>query len=302
MIIKIECKIIGDFTITDNCQIKYHPYEIEINFNETNQKFYISLLKKITNYSNLLPKLEIAENDERTIKFPSQVFLKEEIELLQHIESFGALDKEIYNIEWDNLSIEWLPETEQEEKELTIKKHSYTLSFKGKKEIIDKDWLFYTIIHKRRLNHLTLPLSFFRIGLKYYKSFQYQEAFLNFYLMLEGIFGNNKFKNEHIKSEFQKSQVLSKAILRLLDQLKKSDLKHYGWFSEMCAKYHKEASVDGAIHILVEQRGNLSHFSNINPKKHKNPFRNKDFDSLAFITLMICKYVSIDLRLEPFRG
>lgn len=302
MIIKIECEIIGDFTITDNCKVKYHPYELEIQFRETDQKFYISLLKKITNYSNLLPKLEIAENGEKTIKLPSQAFLNEEIELLQHIESFGALDKEIYNIEWNNLSIEWIPETEQEEKEIVIKKHSYSLSFNNKKPVINEDWLFNTIIHKRRLSHLILPLSFFRIGLKFYKSFQYQESFLNFYLMLEGIFGNNKFKNEHIKSEFRKSDILRKAIQQLLEQLKNSDLKHYEWFSEMCAKYNKKASVDGAIHIIVEQRGNLSHFSNTNPDKHKNPFKDKDFDSLAFITLMVCKYVSIDLRLEPFKS
>lgn len=300
MILKIETEINGNFKIENNFEVKYHPYKICIKSNDKEKKYLISIAKRIYNYSSLIPKLELV-GQEKTIKFPQENFLENEIELLQYIESFGAMDKEIYDINWENISIEWIPESEQEKKEITIKKYSRSLSFKNEKELLSQDWLFNTIIHKRRLEHLTLPFSFFRNGLKHYKEFQYQEAFLNFYLMLEGVFGNGKFKNDKIKSEFTKSPILIQSIEKLLSNLKNSQLKHYEWFEEMSNKYNKEPNIESVIHIIVEQRGNLSHFSNKTPDRNKNPFKDKDFDSLAFISLMICKYVSNDLRLEPFR-
>jgi hypothetical protein len=300
MILKIETEINGNFRIENNFEVKYNPYNICIKYNDKEQKYFISIAKKMYNYSSLLPKLEQV-GQEKTIKFPNENFLENEIELLQHIESFGAIDKEVYDINWGNVSIEWIPESEQEKKEISIKKYSRSFSFQKEKGLLSQEWLFNTIIHKRRLEHLTLPFSFFRNGLKHYKEFQYQESFLNFYLMLEGVFGNGKFKNDKIKSEFKKSPMLIQSIEKLLGDLKNSQLKHYEWFKEMSEKYNKEPSIESVIHIIVEQRGNLSHFSNKNNDRNKNPYKDKDFDSLAFITLMICKYVSNDLRLEPFR-
>jgi hypothetical protein len=167
---------------------------------------------------------------------------------------------------------------------------------------ISKNWLRDCVIHKNQLAHLSLPFSFFREGAYLYRVFKYQSSFITFYLMLEGFFGNGKdYKNEKVKNEFSKSVILDNAINKTIFYLTNTQNQHYDWLDKTCKKYNKKMDKTGIIHLLIEQRGNLSHFSLANAKKQKNPFREKDYHSLAYIAMMICIFSSVDLRLEPFR-
>ena len=161
MLLKIETEIIGNFSIEEDMKIKLHPYNIDIRFDLEMEKHYISLCKRMINYSYYLPKLEINKNETKTIKFPSEDFLKEQVKILQHIESFGAIDKGVKKNNWNNCFIEWIPESKIERKELSIRKYNRDLTHKSKKEILTKSWLQNTILHKRQLEHLALPFSFF---------------------------------------------------------------------------------------------------------------------------------------------
>lgn len=302
MIVRIETEILGSFTIEEDMKIKQHPFDIDIFLNKETSRFVISINKKVFNYSSDLPKILVNDNKIAQISFPSQTFLDEQISILQHIESFGAIDKGIERINWQNCSIEWIPENEEEKLELPIRKYHRDLNYNIKPEVLSKDWLLNTVIHRRQLSKLALPFSFFREGSNFYHSFQYQNSFINFYLMLEGFFGNGKdYKNEQMKSEFKKSEILTYAINETIKYLDKVKGKHYEWLVNICKKYNKNIDKDGVIHFLVEQRGNLSHFSILDSNKLKNPFKDSNYDSLAFITMTICMYASIEIRLEPFR-
>ena len=301
MQIKIETEILGNLLFEEDMKFKLHPYEINIESNSEIEKPIISINKKITNYLEFLPKIELNKNNISSIILPKEDYINEQIEILKHIESFGAIDKGIKKINWDNCKIIWTPENEIEEKELPIREYSRNLNYNIQPKIISKDWLRNTVLYRKQLQHLSLPFSFYRAGVNYYHSFQYQEAFINFYLMLEGFFANNQFKNEKVKSEFKKSIILKKSINSVVLRLKEMKDVHYEWFITTCEKYNKKADENGIIHFLVELRGNLSHFSMGKPNKHRNPFADKDFHSLAFIIMSICLFASIDLRLEPFR-
>ena len=302
MIVKIETEISGTFKIEKDMKVKHYPFDIDILFDEKKEKYVISISKKVYDYSSHLPKI-LAENQKiKKNNFTNQNFLKEQIQILQHIESFGAIDKGVERIDWQNCSIEWIPETEEEQKELSIREHSIKLYYDTQNINLSKDWLFNTIIYRRQLSDFTLPFTFFREGSNFFHNFQYQNSFLNFYWMLEGFFGNGiKYDNKTMKAEFKNSGILEYAINETVEYLKTCDGNHYEWLINTCKKYSKNCDKDGIIHILVEQRGNLSHFSLSKSKKQKNPYTDTDYESLAFISMTICRYSSIKLRLEPFR-
>jgi len=303
MIVKIETEISGTFIIIEkDLKIKQDPFDIDIHFDQETERFLISMSRRVTDYSSYLPKMITNDQNIVGINFPSQDFLEEQINILQHIESFGAIDKGIEKINWQNFTIEWIPETEIEKEELPIRKYKRDLSYGLEPKILSKDWLLNTVIHKRQLDHLALPLSFFREGANFYHNFQYQNSFINFYLMLEGFFGDGvHYDNKTMKLEFKKSEILEYAIHETLQCLEKLKGKHYEWLVNVCKKYDKNVDKDGIIHVLVEQRGNLSHFSLIKSNNQKNPFKDGDYEFLAFVAMTICMYSSIKLRLKPFR-
>jgi hypothetical protein len=170
-------------------------------------------------------------------------------------------------------------------------------------ELITQNWLFQTLIHRRQLQHLDQPFSFYREGINYYLKFQYQNAYINFYLMLEGFFSNGKhFKNEEIKNDFIKSEIIKYAINETITYLIQNKDKHYKWILQKCQDYNKNLDNDGIIHVLVENRGALSHYSLASSRKLKDPFSDHDYESLAVIALMICRFSTIKLRLEPFKN
>lgn len=302
MIAKVEAEITGNFVIEKDMEVKLHPFTIDVRYTSEFDKFFISVSRKVNDYARFIPNVKADNGNLLELNFPMQDYLKEHITILQHIESFGAIDKEIEEIYWQNISIEWIPETVEEEQELLISKVVRRQSFSSKTRILSKDWLFNTVLHRNQLSQLALPLSFYREGANLYHNFQYQSSFLQFYLMLEGFFGNAEHKNDKMKKEFAKSEILDLAIKETITWLENERSNHYQWLVQTCQKYNKAVNKEGIIHLLVELRGNLSHFSILKPSKQKNPFKESDYHSLAFIAMMICRFSSIKLRLEPFRN
>jgi hypothetical protein len=301
MIVKIETEIFGVFSIENDMMIKHHPFEINVRYDQETSQYLISISKREINYSSYLPKVEIIDKKITRIEYPSQEFLDEQIQILKHIETFGAIDMNIERINWQNCSIEWIPETPDEEKILQIRKYQRNLDYDLKRKILSQDWLFQTVVHKRQLEHLTLPFAFFREGVNFFHKFQYQNSFINFYLMLEGFFSDGKhYRNEQIKRDFKNAEILNYSINKALESIEQLNGKHYDWLINICKTYNKKVNIDGVIHLLVEQRGSLSHFSLASSKEQKNLFTDKDYESLAYFTMTICIYAIIRLRLEPF--
>lgn len=302
MIIKIETEITGSFSIEKDMKVKQYPYKIDIRFDEDSSKFLISISKREINYSSYLPKIEIKDQVVNTIRYPSQEFLQEQLKILQHIESFGSIDKNIERINWQNCSIEWIPETVEERKLLPIKNYQKKMYYEFNHKVLTQDWLQSTIIHRRQLENLVLPLAFFREGANFFHKFQYQNSFINFYLMLEGFFSNGKhWKNEVIIADFINSEIMNYSIDSAIKYLEQTGGKHYEWLINMCKKYNKKPNIEGVAHILVEQRGSLSHFSLASSRKQKDAFADKEYESLAYLAMMICIKASVKLRLEPFK-
>lgn len=295
MLLKIETEIIGNFIIQDEIEVVLQPFRIKVFYDTTSKQHLISITKRVVDYENYIPKVEITENQISKIILPNNEFFDEQISILRHIESFGAIDVEISFINWQNCSIEWVNEP-NEDIIIPIRKYKRTPNYRNDNpELLTQNWLWSTIIYRNQLRDLTLPFSFFRQGANQLYSFQYQNAFINFYLILEGFFGNSEFKNEKIKAEFKKSEILKYGIETALETLLKQNSKHLNWTRQALKVYNKDFDIEGIIHLLVEYRGKLSHFS-IGKTNMKNPFNDRKYESLAYLAMSICIYSSIKLR------
>ncbi|RDY58383.1 hypothetical protein [Flagellimonas nanhaiensis] len=301
MLLKIEAEVSGAIIIESGINTFQNPFTIEVRCDSENGKHYIGLTKRVKDYHMFLPKLEVSGKKVKSAVFFEENFLEESVQILRHLEAFGSMDLSIERIQWESCSIEWIPESEKEAGELHIREYKQEFSYSSKQTILTEEWIRDTLIFRKQLQHLVVPFTFFRIGVNLFHKFQYQESFLNFYMMLEGCYGSGQFKNERMKREFSKSNGLTQAINKVIKKLSNTKDKHYEWLLEVCKKYHKEADISGVIHIMVEIRGNLSHFSLEGPQKFRNPFNQRDFESLAYISMSICAFAAIDMRLQPFR-
>lgn len=300
MLLKIETEIIGNFLIRENLKVVHHPYTIEVKFSVNSGQYLISITRRVTNYYDCIPQVELIGNEISKIVFPSNDFFDDQINILKYLESFGAVDMEISSINWKNCSIEWINEYDDEDV-VPIRRYKRRLSYKNEKiKLLTKDWLWNTIIHRKQLEDLSLPFSFFREGSNQFYSFQYQNAFINFYLMLEGFFGNSMYKNSEVKKEFKNSAILRYGIEKSLETVLSQNSKHYLWINEALKRFHKKFDFDGIVHLIVEYRGKFSHFS-VGKDNMRNPFNDREFESLAYLMMTICVFCSIKLRLEPFR-
>lgn len=300
MIVKIETEISGNFLIKEEFEIFLHPYTIKIRYDNSIKTHSISISKRLLDYQNFVPKVEIKNNQISEIKLPDISFIDDQLNILKHIESFGSIDINITSINWQNCSIEWINEP-NEDIVIPIRKYKITPSYNNNNpKLLTADWLWNTIVYRNQLKGLTLPFSFFREGANSFYSFQYQNAFINFYHMLEGFFGNSQYKNEKIKDEFSKSEILKFGIETTLENLININNRHLTWTNKTVKKFDKSLNVEGIIHLLVEYRGKLSHFS-LNKMDMKNPFKDKDYESLAFLAMGICIFSSVKLRIDPFR-
>ena len=134
------------------------PYDVQVHYNESDRKFFISLKRQFDNYDNYIPTIE-----GRIINIPDESFLGEFKHIFQYIESFGAIDTNIDKIDWENLNVEWIPENEIEK--LSISKYSRRFTDNLEYRYINEKWLQEIMIFRKQLTHLTMPFSYMKDGI-----------------------------------------------------------------------------------------------------------------------------------------
>ncbi len=299
MILRVETEIISNTILKEKIETKVYPYLIELYPNENLILHKISMQKPIFDYEKFLPVITIENKKITNVALPTDEFIIEFQEMFQLIESFGGLDLEIEKINWENPFIKWIAETEEER--IPINAYRRDFSFDKQRYGMSLKWLDGLITSRRMLSHLVLPFSFYREGMVHYKKQEYINSFLNFFLMLEGAFANGKFRKNDVITEFKKSEVLVNSINKAIQTIERqANQIHKKWLDKY---YDRQTNLnsDEIIKILVKERGALSHYSMQNKRRQRNSFENKNYQTIAFIAMMICKYSSIKLRLEPYK-
>ncbi len=301
MILKVETEIDSDLILKEIIEIKLHPYSIKIYSDNNSSDLKISIERPIIDYHKYIPTLSTVIADKiGNITLPQDEFIYEFQRILQHIESFGGLDLDIRKINWENPYIHWIAESDDEK--VPINGYRRSIKYPKSNSEITKNWLQNTLLNRNMLSHLVVPFSFYREGINFYKKELYLSSFLNFFLMLEGLFANGKYHKNKMIEEFNKSEILKASIeksMKTLQNNQQNEIQRL-WLNDHyeLEKYFDNESI---IKLLVEERGKLSHYSLKSSVRQRNIMDERKYFSLAYITLMICKFSSIGVRLEPFK-
>jgi len=301
MILIIEAEIFSVTHLKETISFTQYPFTITLcpSVNHTLNK--VSIQSRVNDFKHYIPVLEDGENDSITVQFPKEDFITEQIKILQHIESFGALDLGISEINWSNPIIKWIPENEEEQLLVPLTTYRRTIQYEPIKMQVTAGWLQQTLLHRNQVSNLVLPLSFFRKGMNLYYRLEYSEAYVNFFFMLEGLFADGKTETKKVITLFTSSDIMVYAINETLKSLnEESNINHKQWLEKYLKNKAKDISIQSICFMLTDKRGSLSHFSIKNSVRQRNNFQEKESHSPAFIIMMICRFASIKLRLRSF--
>jgi hypothetical protein len=302
MILLIECEIDSDTLLDELVEYRFHPYLLKLYPDEQKKLFQVTIERPFINYEKYLVKLTKRPGKLGEIKMPYPDFFQEQIELLQYLESFSALDLGVRKIRWETPYIKWVPENQAEREQLMVDSYNYKNVFPANNSKLTKKWVQDVIVHRNMVKHLTEPLSFYRLGMNFYFEKMYILSFLNFFLMLEGVFGDGNTEKKRTISAFMAAPILSYGIENTLEMIKQPQhQKHQEWFDNFIFTniVINKDPIRKLVNILYDQRGLLSHYSAAGYKK-RHDFEQEKYSSLAFTTMSVCHYCSIKLRLAPF--
>lgn len=301
MILLIECKVDSDTLIDSVIEWRVNSYVFKLYPDAKNRFGSITVESKFPDYHQHIPKVIVENNKIVSIEFPEENFYPDQLSMFQYLESFSALDLGVKKIHWDNPSINWIAENDEER--IAIKGYSKTMDYPDNNRKITLGWFQDTIIHRRMLGHLTEPLSFYRIGVNHYHQHSYIQAFLHFYLMLEGVFGNGNTNKKIAIGAFMEAPYLAYGINNVLKAFENPiHKKHRDWFNKYIF-INSEINIEPVrkmINIFYDERGKLAHYFNSNIDRRRNNFEDRKYQSLAAVAMMVCHFCSIKLRLDPF--
>ncbi len=198
------------------------------------------------------------------------------------LESLLALQFNLKRIDWQSIKHEVICETEEEKKNTKIYSVAFGQAFPDEPEKANKNSLSDLLDIKNRFSPIIVLLSFYREGKNDYFDLKFINAFFNFYFIIEGMFGNQKTRNNDVLKEFKKSARLREFTQRVIDDFIKPAPKHLDKLNEMLARKNMMLEVDALLELIVLTRGELHHFTN-NPNRPQNtPFSRNEFRESDF--------------------
>jgi hypothetical protein len=293
MILEVQAQILGDRLIVDeNIEFKNHPYLIRILLKD--DKYFLSFQKKLIDIDRCVPTLTAGNNGIPILTLPPEDFYQDIICVMQHIESFGALDNKLQRIDWENLTLKWMPENENEHVS-PLSELSRKIENNRSYNKISNEWLFDTVIHRKQLGDLFIPFAFYRDATILFYDHRYQSAFCTFYMMLEYFFHEKSWGIKY--DAYSKNTCLNTCLIDTLNELP-SHKTHHIWLTNELKRRGKEYNKQGLLFLLNRFRNELSHA--VDMKKNRNVFNDQSFFSLSFVAMTLCLFVSIKQRLLPF--
>jgi len=137
---------------------------------------------------------------------------------------------------------------------------------------------------------LTVPLSFYREGLAEYDQFRFISAFVSFYFVLEGLYGQGNTKNRLVEKAFTDSSTFRNAVIASLAAAGREQPGMYARVTAAFAAGELALDETGAARFLVRTRGRLHHFTNSVRRLEGTPFTHKEFEVAAFLAKIITTF------------
>ena len=214
MRLRITAEVKGDIILKEKISTQFFIYTFNV-FNK-NESLFISVEKSVSNYLNDIPKTSFDESNNFAISIPDATICADMVEWLKRIEAFGSFNLAIKRVLYEEAEITWIPETMDEEKILSIKSYKVT---KGRQDCTYlrpsdfQDTLFYS----KRIEENYIPFSYFRLGSSFFNEEEYYLSYINYFMMVEYLYGNGITDTKKLRIEFGKSDVLVLSILMAIN-------------------------------------------------------------------------------------
>jgi len=123
-----------------------------------------------------------------------------------------------------------------------------------------------------------------------FQSFRYVQAFYSFYFVIEGLFAGGKTGEKAVLKEFSKSMEFSQIAKDQLESIFKEP-RHRASLKKLFAEEGCSTDAPGLQQFLYKIRGNLHHYARRSPKTRGTPFNQKEYESIALLTMLIATAV-----------
>lgn len=211
------------------------------------------------------------------------------IRSLQTLESLLGVLANIKRVFWNKATFEYYPETTEEFNRINILPAFFFMHEIPLDDPIEISIADLTPYLRRldNLNRLAVPMSFYREAKVEYSAGRYINSFFNSYFIIEGLFGNGKWRKEAVVKELTDSSVFSGFVQSFLDEVDKNNDPNEGLtkaqLTDELQKINQPFTVEGLVKCLVETRGRLHHFSIASSKAQGTPFNHLDYKSISLI-------------------
>lgn len=253
----------------------------------------VSVEKRVSGYEKVLPTItDGLDGANSVIAMPhlESRLHREMVEALQYIESVGSLWLTIESVDWSDASWEWVAESPEEQALLSISSANLKMTSSSALTPVSAEHIGKLIAMRPRVHDtLVVPMSFFREGANDYSNHRFVNAFINFYLYLEHMYGNGKTQNSQIEREFLGSEYFRSGISTW--QSAQTDLQgvqHIERLKKFLEKRGWEYSDEKIVRLLVRMRGEAHHSSRTSNKPQGNPFNHADYYTPAWLCMGLC--------------
>lgn len=279
-------KFAGDTRIAGSpLKVSWPPYLITFEADDSGAVISIAAEVTVDDYKPLLPIYD-SSRDPIVLKYPDNPFHADLLSLLQYFESVGAFWCSVHEINWESADFDWVPESDAEESQLTVWNLRIEQKYPPATTTIDESYVKTLIYRRAQHECLTVPLAFYREGKNEFRRFRYIQAFVNFYFMIEGLFGGGR-PNYRVREQFANAPTLVKAADAAADYLR-GQPKHWEGVRMALPLASYSLNANGLLDLLVDCRGVLHHFSTRDSRPKAHPHNQRTFESVAYIAMTVC--------------
>jgi len=284
----LECRVDSRLLIGNSLNVVDGAKEYIFSPDKDGFLASIKIITKVENPEKFYSKIEKENEKVKGITIESDETIVSDLKSdFQYLESSLAFVGNLKKIHWEDAKHECMPETEEEKSKLEGFAFSFKRTHSDNATKLTKDIFMQIVKSKSKYDCLTTLKSFYREGKNFYDKFQYVNAFYNFYFIIEYLFGGGKTKNKQIEESYQSSEELKKTIKWAMNTQIKTSEEHSKSLSELLREFHLKDSAEDVIKLLVAMRGRVHHYTSKSSLRQATPLTQRDFQSIAFLTMTI---------------
>ncbi|MCL4465471.1 MAG: hypothetical protein M1389_05485 [Chloroflexi bacterium] len=204
-------------------------------------------------------------------------------------------------LRWSETEASFVPETSDDEQLLAVSSFSFQHEYPASPMVITSD-AFSKIVHDAPTQEgILVHKALFRQSMAFFRSFNCIHAFYGFYFIIEDLYFKGKTGERAALNEARRSIEFTTFARRGFDELK-DDQRHGPKLTSLFTQMGLTPSANEVARLLFRFRGALHHFHRTSHGPKPSPFRQADFETLAFLAMGIAIRALANRVFPGYRG